>query len=217
MPAPSSSLTYPLGKPKTDRKIHQQQNKPPVRRGTTSWRTMLSLFGDAEAFKNQQRSQSTPILKTRESIEQVHHFVIEEEPESVIISSSSASSFSATESVASTQACSDHSPLGTPELKQATETIVILQDETQEELTEFRWSFAGQKVYVTGTFDNWGVSLPMTKAPEAPYFVASIPLDRSVDIEFKFVVDGIWSYAADLPHCTDSHGNINNIFYAKDN
>ncbi|KAL0078901.1 carbohydrate-binding module family 48 protein [Phycomyces blakesleeanus] len=218
MPAPSSSLTYPVGKPKTERDIrpHQHKRQQPVRRVTSSWRTVLSLFGDAETFKQQQRSQSTPtLLKNAENIEQVHHFVIEEEPESVMVSPSSASSFSAAESVVSTAACSEHSPLGTPEIKQVTETEDTLEVNTPVELTEFRWSFAGQQVYVTGTFDNWGVSLPMTKAPEASYFVASIPLDRSVDIEFKFVVDGIWSYAADLPHCTDNHGNVNNVFYAK--
>lgn len=33
--------------------------------------------------------------------------------------------------------------------------------------------------------------------------VVEIPMDLSKDIEFKFIVDGEWRYANDLPHRTD--------------
>lgn len=33
--------------------------------------------------------------------------------------------------------------------------------------------------------------------------VVEIPMDLAKDIEFKFIVDGEWRYAADLPHRTD--------------
>lgn len=33
--------------------------------------------------------------------------------------------------------------------------------------------------------------------------VIYIPMDSTKDIEFKFIVDGEWKYAHDLPHRTD--------------
>lgn len=33
--------------------------------------------------------------------------------------------------------------------------------------------------------------------------VVSIPMDPSKDTEFKFIVDGEWRYAVDLPHRAD--------------
>lgn len=33
--------------------------------------------------------------------------------------------------------------------------------------------------------------------------VATIIIDSTKDIEYKFIVDGEWKYALDLPHRTD--------------
>lgn len=33
--------------------------------------------------------------------------------------------------------------------------------------------------------------------------VTTVPIDSTKDIEFKFIVDGEWKYAIDLPHRTD--------------
>ena len=44
----------------------------------------------------------------------------------------------------------------------------------------------------------------MVKDTEKPdCHVVDIPMDLSKDIEFKFIVDGEWRYASDLPHRTD--------------
>ena len=34
-------------------------------------------------------------------------------------------------------------------------------------------------------------------------FSAQVSVDSTKDIEFKFIVDGEWKYASDLPHRTD--------------
>lgn len=44
----------------------------------------------------------------------------------------------------------------------------------------------------------------MVQDTESPNcHVVEIPMDLSKDIEYKFIVDGEWRYASDLPHRTD--------------
>lgn len=83
---------------------------------------------------------------------------------------------------------------------------------------KIRWNHGGKKVQVTGEFDNWSVSVDMVQDTEnSNCHVVEIPMDLSKDIEFKFIVDGEWRYANDLPHRTDWRGNINNVVYKKEN
>ncbi|KAI8852438.1 hypothetical protein BC829DRAFT_385118 [Chytridium lagenaria] len=57
----------------------------------------------------------------------------------------------------------------------------------------FKWKHASKEVYVTGTFDNWSCSIPMKRTTiDGEEFEATIALDRTQDIEFKFVADGVW-------------------------
>ena len=54
-----------------------------------------------------------------------------------------------------------------------------------------RWNnLVNNHVVVTGSFDSWSNSIVMTKNDGG--FEASVDLNRSVDIYFKFVVDGVW-------------------------
>ncbi|GAN08176.1 hypothetical protein MAM1_0192d07683 [Mucor ambiguus] len=83
---------------------------------------------------------------------------------------------------------------------------------------KIRWNHGGKKVQVTGEFDNWSVSVDMVQDTEnSNCHVVEIPMDLSKDIEYKFIVDGEWRYANDLPHRTDWRGNINNVVYKKEN
>ncbi|KAK4508921.1 uncharacterized protein ATC70_013544 [Mucor velutinosus] len=83
---------------------------------------------------------------------------------------------------------------------------------------KIRWNHGGKKVQVTGEFDNWSVSVDMVQDTEdSNCHVVDIPMDLSKDIEYKFIVDGEWRYADDLPHRTDWRGNINNVVYKKEN
>ncbi|CEP11343.1 hypothetical protein [Parasitella parasitica] len=80
------------------------------------------------------------------------------------------------------------------------------------------WNHGGKKVQVTGEFDNWSVSVDLEQDTDKPHcHFAEVPMDLSRDIEFKFIVDGEWRYANDLPHRTDWRGNINNVVYKKEN
>ncbi|KAI8636207.1 hypothetical protein BD408DRAFT_448604 [Parasitella parasitica] len=80
------------------------------------------------------------------------------------------------------------------------------------------WNHGGKRVQVTGEFDNWTASVELVQDADKPNcYLAEIPMDLSKDIEFKFIVDGEWRYANDLPHRTDWRGNINNVVYKKEN
>ncbi|KAF0483235.1 carbohydrate-binding module family 48 protein [Gigaspora margarita] len=80
---------------------------------------------------------------------------------------------------------------------------------------EFHWRHGGNKVFVTGDFDNWKANThEMHFSPETNDFVAVVDIDRTKQQQFKFVVDGNWRHNEDLPISYDEHGNINNIIYA---
>ncbi|KAI8884546.1 carbohydrate-binding module family 48 protein [Backusella circina FSU 941] len=74
------------------------------------------------------------------------------------------------------------------------------------------WNHGGKKVQVTGEFDNWSAPIDMIPDTSHSYHV-HLPFTLNKDMEFKFMVDGEWRYADDLPHRTDKNGNINNVIY----
>ncbi|KAG2194462.1 hypothetical protein INT47_003830 [Mucor saturninus] len=74
---------------------------------------------------------------------------------------------------------------------------------------QISWNHGGKMVQVTGEFNNW--SVPVDMVQETQCHVVSIPMDPSKDTEFKFIVDGEWRYAMDLPHRADGRGNVNNV------
>jgi hypothetical protein len=51
--------------------------------------------------------------------------------------------------------------------------------------------------------DDFIVSFDMVQDSTENRHVIEIPMDLPRDIEFKFIVDGEWRYANDLPHRTD--------------
>ncbi|CAG8732084.1 12543_t:CDS:2 [Cetraspora pellucida] len=80
---------------------------------------------------------------------------------------------------------------------------------------EFHWQHGGNRVFVTGDFDNWqATAYEMHFSPKSNDFVAVVNIDRTKHHEFKFVVDGNWRHNENLPIRHDEHGNINNIIYA---
>ncbi|KAG2231468.1 hypothetical protein INT48_007541 [Thamnidium elegans] len=66
------------------------------------------------------------------------------------------------------------------------------------------WNHGGKKVQVTGEFVNWSVPVDMIKDTDC--HVVYLQMDSTKDIEFKFIVDGEWKYAIDLPHREDWRG-----------
>lgn len=71
------------------------------------------------------------------------------------------------------------------------------------------WNHGGKKVQVTGEFVNWSVPVDMIKDTDC--HVVYLQMDSTKDIEFKFIVDGEWKYAIDLPHREDVRGIVNNV------
>ena len=69
-------------------------------------------------------------------------------------------------------------------------------------------------VQVTGTFDDWKLSIPSLDGPSIANGFKVIVQEKK-DIEFKFVVNGTqWITSDDYKVVTDEHGNNNNIVYA---
>ncbi|KAI8062223.1 immunoglobulin E-set [Gongronella butleri] len=75
-----------------------------------------------------------------------------------------------------------------------------------------------KEVYITGDFDHWTVSMPMTKQvvddQGMATFQATLHLDPTLNHAYKFVVDGQWLYDAAKPHHQDGQGNFNNVLHA---
>ncbi|CAG8456367.1 9112_t:CDS:2 [Diversispora eburnea] len=80
---------------------------------------------------------------------------------------------------------------------------------------EFHWRHGGNKVFVTGDFDNWQATKhEMHRKPGTDDFVAIVDIDLTKQHQFKFVVDGSWHFNGDLPTHCDECGNVNNVIYA---
>ncbi|CAJ0745571.1 1641_t:CDS:2, partial [Entrophospora sp. SA101] len=63
----------------------------------------------------------------------------------------------------------------------------------------FHWKDGGNKVFVTGDFNNWSASKhEMKRIPKTNNFVAMIDIDSTKQHEFKFIVDGDWKFSRDF-------------------
>lgn len=64
-------------------------------------------------------------------------------------------------------------------------------------LTEFKWTFGGHSVYVTGAWDDWRFKSPLTRSSPADFTtVLAVPAGT---FQYKFIVDGNWKYALQHP------------------
>ncbi|KAJ3291931.1 hypothetical protein HK104_005687 [Borealophlyctis nickersoniae] len=78
----------------------------------------------------------------------------------------------------------------------------------------FTWPHGGTTVIVTGTFDNWSQSHPLHKRDDGSgVFTGSRVFTHAehAEIQYKFVVDGVWRADHDAPQCADGHGGVNNL------
>ena len=73
--------------------------------------------------------------------------------------------------------------------------------------TMFRWTHGGGQVHIIGTFNNWQKQLPMHRSGNDFTHIHNLPKGKHV---YKFVVDGVWRFAPDLPTVADAEGNVNN-------
>ncbi|KAG0262985.1 hypothetical protein BG011_009483 [Mortierella polycephala] len=99
-----------------------------------------------------------------------------------------------------------------PPLSPSTADSSVSQPRLKYAAHKFVWDHGGSIVKVTGTFDNWEKPLVLTQSPDnQDHFEITVDLDRSQKILFKFVVDGQWRCADELPTEYDSAGNQNNV------
>ena len=82
-------------------------------------------------------------------------------------------------------------------------------DESEAVPVMFKWTHGGQRVNLTGTFNNWASEgIPMVRSGQEFYQVVQVP--RGVH-EYKFLVDGEWKFSLDQPVLQDLSGNVNNV------
>ena len=73
----------------------------------------------------------------------------------------------------------------------------------------FKWTHGGQRVYLTGSFNDWASEgIPMVRSGQEFYQVIQVP--KGVH-EYKFLVDGEWKFSLDQPVLQDVSGNVNNV------
>jgi hypothetical protein len=84
-----------------------------------------------------------------------------------------------------------------------------LCDELDAVPVMFKWTHGGQRVNLTGTFNNWASEgIPMVRSGQEFYQVVQV--SKGVH-EYKFLVDGEWKFSLDQPVLQDVSGNVNNV------
>ncbi|XP_031270390.1 SNF1-related protein kinase regulatory subunit beta-2 [Pistacia vera] len=74
--------------------------------------------------------------------------------------------------------------------------------------TMITWSYDGQEVTVEGSWDNWKTRIPLQRSGKDFTIMKVLP---SGVYQYRFLVDGQWRYAPDLPWAQDDVGNSYNI------
>lgn len=74
--------------------------------------------------------------------------------------------------------------------------------------TVIHWSFGGSHVEVEGSWDNWS---SRTVLQHSGKDFTIIKLLAPGVYQYKYIVDGQWRYAPNLPAMYDDIGNINNV------
>ena len=72
---------------------------------------------------------------------------------------------------------------------------VLVQDSRRGEAlpvapTEFKWSFGGHNVYVTGAWDDWRVKASLSRV--SPHEFVTVLALLVGTYQYKFIVDGNW-------------------------
>lgn len=74
--------------------------------------------------------------------------------------------------------------------------------------TVLHWSFGGSHVEVEGSWDNWTTRTQLQRSGKD---FTIIRLLAPGVYQYKYIVDGQWRYAPNLPAMYDDMGNINNV------
>ncbi|EOY28986.1 hypothetical protein QUC31_013336 [Theobroma cacao] len=79
--------------------------------------------------------------------------------------------------------------------------------------TMITWGYGGKEVAVEGSWDNWKTRIPLQRCGKDFTIMKVLP---SGVYQYRFIVDGQWRYAPDLPWAQDDVGNANNILDLQD-
>ncbi|TYH49806.1 hypothetical protein ES332_D10G160600v1 [Gossypium tomentosum] len=79
--------------------------------------------------------------------------------------------------------------------------------------TMITWGYGGKEVAVEGSWDNWKTRIPLQRCGKDFTIMKVLP---SGVYQYRFIVDGQWRYAPDLPWAQDGTGNANNILDLQD-
>ncbi|XP_041025851.1 SNF1-related protein kinase regulatory subunit beta-2-like isoform X1 [Juglans microcarpa x Juglans regia] len=74
--------------------------------------------------------------------------------------------------------------------------------------TMITWSYDGKEVAVEGSWDNWRTRIHLQRSGKDFIIMKVLP---SGVYQYRFVVDGQWRYAPDLPWAQDEAGNAYNV------
>jgi hypothetical protein len=81
---------------------------------------------------------------------------------------------------------------------------------------EFIWNYGGNEIFIYGNWDDWKSGIPLKPRMSGVGHSVKIKLDPGKIWVFKYVVDGEWRCALELPLSKDDHGNVNNVLYPDD-
>ncbi|CDW53163.1 Deoxyribonuclease (DNase) II [Trichuris trichiura] len=76
----------------------------------------------------------------------------------------------------------------------------------------FSWPHGGKRVYLTGSFYNWCLKLPMPYCTRCETNVVELMLPTGHH-EYKFIVDSVWTIDHTKPKCNNFIGDENNILH----
>ncbi|KAK3218772.1 hypothetical protein Dsin_012742 [Dipteronia sinensis] len=74
--------------------------------------------------------------------------------------------------------------------------------------TMITWCYDAKEVAVEGSWDNWKARIPLQRSGKDFTIMKVLP---SGVYQYRFIVDGQWQYAPDLPWAQDDVGNAYNI------
>ncbi|TFK74500.1 carbohydrate-binding module family 48 protein, partial [Pluteus cervinus] len=75
----------------------------------------------------------------------------------------------------------------------------------------FQWPHTEpNSVIVTGSFDQWRSSIPLTKGPFG--YEARVQVPWGQKVPYKYIVDGRWKVRQSQPTEYDPIGNLNNVY-----
>lgn len=81
-------------------------------------------------------------------------------------------------------------------------------DDEQLVPTMIAWTHNGNSVSVEGSWDNWTTRTQLQRSGKDSTIVKMLPPGI---YQYKFIVDGDWRYAPDLPAVYDEMHNVNNV------